>query len=77
MIIEDGGHLVFDQGLRDRLWSGEGKGEGDKRVFSFLSKPTPHPSPVEPPPSLLWPNLVPNIVTFTRSLVKEGASIFH
>ena len=70
MIIEDGGHLVFDQGLRDRLWAEEGRGEGGKRGFSFLSKPTPPPSPVEPPPSLSY-------VTFPRSPVEEGASIFH
>ena len=73
LIIEDGGHLAFDQGLRDSLWEGEGGG-GDKRVFPFLSKPTPSPSPVDPP-SLLWPNLVPNNVTFTRSPVEEAASI--
>ena len=77
--MEDGGHLAFDQGLRDRLWAGEGRreggGGGDKRVFPFLSKQTPSPSPVEPPPSLLWPNLVPNNVTFTRSPVEEAASI--
>ena len=86
--MEDGGHLAFDQGLRDRLWAGEGRpggggggtevaggGGGSKRVFSFLSKPIPSPSPVEPPPSLLWPNLVPNNVTFTRSPVEEAASI--
>ena len=73
LIIEDGGHLAFDQDLRDSLWEGEGGG-GDKRVFPFLSKPTPSPSPVDPP-SLLWPNLVPNNVTFTRSPVEEAASI--
>ena len=76
--MEDGGHLAFDQGLRDRLWAGEGRpggGGGSKRVFPFLSKPIPSPSPVEPPPSLLWPNLVPNNVTFTRSPVEEAASI--
>ena len=77
--MEDGGHLAFDQGLRDRLWAGEGRreggGGGDKRVFPFLSKQTPSPSPVERPPSLLWPNLVPNNVTFTRSPVEEAASI--
>ena len=77
LIIEDGGHLAFDQGLRDRLWAGEGRRGGDKRVFPFLSKPTPSPSPVEPPPSLLWPNLVPNNVTFTRSPGEEAASICH
>ena len=47
------------------------------QVFPFLSKPTPSPSPVEPPPSLLWPNLVPNNVTFTRSPGEEASSICH
>ena len=28
LIMEDGGHLAFDQGLRDRLWAGEGRREG-------------------------------------------------
>ena len=72
LVIKDGGHLVFDQGLRDRLFAGEGGGRVKHSSLSFPNHPPPPlPSPVEPPPPLLWPNLAPNIVTFTRSPTKR------
>ena len=41
LIIEDGGHLVFDQGSRDRLWAGE-RGGGGESSLPFPNQPLPH-----------------------------------
>ena len=41
LIIEDGGHLAFDQGLRDSLWEGEGGGGIKESSLSFPNQLLP------------------------------------